>query len=145
MRHGIATLLITVCVTHSSHSAVQTPIRGIASTGDVFDIEEAYWDEKVQPPNNWTIIINLRKEDQKEFEGQPCSISWSENASERKFSCASSGTSPLAGTTYVFQEELKECAGTLYVCKDGCSARVPHEMVESPYEGGNCEPEETEE
>jgi len=142
MRHGLATLLISVFVTHSAHSAVQTPIRGTASTGEEFYVEEVYWDQKVQPPNNWTIYINTGKKDRKKFERQPCSISWSANASERKFSCASSGTSPLAGTTYVYQEDLKNCGGTLYVCKYGCSSRVPHEMNEQEYEGGNCDPVE---
>ena len=138
MRHGIATLIISVCVVHSAHSAVQTPIRGTASSGEEFYVEEVYWDQKAQPPNNWTIMITIGKKEQRVFEKQPCSISWSSNASERKFSCASSGTSPLAGTTYVYKEDLPNCWGTLYVCRHGCSSRVPNEMIEDVYEGGNC-------
>lgn len=87
-------------------------------------------------------MITSGKKAQRVFEKQPCSICASSNASEIKFSCASSGTSPLAGTTYVYKEDLPNCWGTLYVCKYGCSSRVPNELIDDMYEGGNCNSEE---
>lgn len=131
MRLYIAVLLSLMSTTRNAYGAVQTPLRGTTTAGEAFYAEEVYWDPALKHPYRWKITTASGV-----FEKQPCGTNFK---NELTFWCAPEGSSPLAGTTYVFRKYLTKCGGTLLICKEGCSSRVPNALIEEPYECGDPE------
>lgn len=131
MRIHTALLLSLLIACTSANAAIQTTLRGTTDAGETFYINQDVYDLELKPPYNWTIRTSKGV-----FKKQFCEINFTKG---HIFRCDPGGSSPLAGTSYVFKKQLTKCGGTLLVCKQGCSSRVPNELIEEPHECGDPE------
>ena len=137
MKYFSATILLIVCLLCRADGP--TTISGVNDAGDVVRVDEEYFDYGPDgvgwgPTRYHTISIERDGKLLRSYEKQLCGSNDLGYSPGWIFSCAKEGNSPLAGAVYLFVNELPDCRGFRFVCKEGCGAEAPREMIKEPYE-----------
>jgi hypothetical protein len=114
-------------------------MSGINAAGERVRVNEEYFDYGPDgvgwgPTRYHTVAIEKDGKVLRTYERQLCGGNDLAYTPGWIFSCVKGGTSPLAGAVYRFTKELPDCGGYRFVCKEGCRAGAPREMIQEPYE-----------